>query len=249
MNDADSFYAADPNGYFVGELNGQVVGSISAVAYDDSYGFMGFYIVLSDLRGQGYGMRLWDAAIGYMGNRMIGADGVPAMLPKYETKGFRIAYRNVRFAGPGGGREPVGLNRLEDVAFEELAAYDRAHVPAPRTAFLDLWVRQPGSFTRIAMEGGRIVGYGMARPSRNAFRIGPLFADDADIAETLFAAFRAYVGDRTLLFDVPEPNVAAVSMAKECGMEAAFETSRIYKNGVPELPLEQIFGVTTFELG
>ena len=53
LYDADSFYAADPCGFFMAELNGEPAGCISAVAYDDSFGFMGFYIVRKDLRKQG----------------------------------------------------------------------------------------------------------------------------------------------------------------------------------------------------
>ena len=50
LYDADSFYATDPNGFIVGEVDGQLVGSVSAVAFDDSYGFMGFYIVRPEMR-------------------------------------------------------------------------------------------------------------------------------------------------------------------------------------------------------
>ena len=49
--------------------------------------------------------------------------------------------------------------------------------------------------------------------------------------------------------DVPEPNRAAVEMAEGHGMEPVFETARMYLNGVPELPLDRIFGITSFELG
>jgi len=53
--DAESFYQTDENGFFVGELNGQPVGCISAVAYDQDFGFLGFYIVKPQFRGQGLG--------------------------------------------------------------------------------------------------------------------------------------------------------------------------------------------------
>jgi hypothetical protein len=38
-------------------------------------------------------------------------------------------------------------------------------------------------------------------------------------------------------------------MAEQAGLDAVFETARMYKGKPPSLPLAQIFGITTFELG
>ena len=249
LYEADSFYATDPNGFFMGEVDGEPVGSICAVAYDGSYGFMGFYIVRPEMRGNGHGLRIWNAAMYYLGDRTIGADGVPAMLAKYETFGFRIAYRNVRYKGSGGGDEPAGLVDLDTVPFTNLVAYDAAHVPVPRVRFLEHWVRQRGAVVRIAVEGLRIVGFGMLRVCKDAFKVGPLFADSPDIAATIFSALKANAAGNTIFLDTPEPNTAAVALAKSHGMTPAFETSRIYRGPAPNLPLDRIFGVTSFELG
>jgi hypothetical protein len=48
---------------------------------------------------------------------------------------------------------------------------------------------------------------------------------------------------------VPEVNRAAVDMARRHGMERVFETARMYTGEVPDLPLDRIFGVTSFEVG
>lgn len=37
LHDADCFYAADPDGFFLVEVNGDPAGCISAVAYDDNF--------------------------------------------------------------------------------------------------------------------------------------------------------------------------------------------------------------------
>lgn len=249
LYEADSFYATDPRGFFIGELDREPVGSISAVAYDHSYGFMGFYIVRPEFRGNGHGLSIWNAAMDYLGDRTIGADGVPAMLAKYETFGFRIAYRNVRYKSIGGGAEPEGLVGLEAVSFHELVAYDAAHVPAPRPTFLDHWIRQRGAVVRIAVKGSCIVGFGMLRVCKDAYKVGPLFADSPDIAAAIFAALRANAQGSTIFLDTPEPNTAAVALATSNDMTPVFETSRIYRGPAPDLPLDRIYGVTSFELG
>lgn len=53
FHDAHVFRAADPDGFFIGELQGEPVGSISAVAYDAHFGFIGLYIVRPEFRGKG----------------------------------------------------------------------------------------------------------------------------------------------------------------------------------------------------
>jgi hypothetical protein len=44
-------------------------------------------------------------------------------------------------------------------------------------------------------------------------------------------------------------NEAAVDLARRHNMTAVFETARMYAGGNPDLSLDRIFGVTSFELG
>ena len=97
LHDAECFFAADPQGFFIGEVAGSPVGCISAVAYGQEFGFIGFYIVRPEFRGKGYGIQLWQAAMRYLGPRNIGLDGVVAQQANYQQSGFRLAYRNIRF--------------------------------------------------------------------------------------------------------------------------------------------------------
>jgi len=46
-----------------------------------------------------------------------------------------------------------------------------------------------------------------------------------------------------------KPNTAAVALARRHGMVPVFETARIYTKAIPDLPINEIFGVTSFELG
>jgi GNAT superfamily N-acetyltransferase len=248
LNDADCFFAADPKGFFIAEMDGVPVGSISAVAYDETFGFMGFYIVRPDLRCQGIGMALWRAAMEYMGERVIGGDGVVAMLDKYALSGFRIAHRNARYEGIG----RVSSSRLVDLAdvpLPELVAYDRRFFPATRTTFLKSWISQTGSSCQAVTAGSRLVGYGVIRPCRRGFKVAPLFADTPDIAEELFTSLASFARDEPVLLDIPVCNQAAQQLVERHAMTMVFETARIYRGSTPILPLDQIYGITSFELG
>jgi ribosomal protein S18 acetylase RimI-like enzyme len=250
IRDAACFRAADPNGFFMAFLGERPVGSISAVAYDESFGFMGFYIVRPDLRGHGIGMELWRTAVGYMGSRNVGGDGVVAMLENYQKSGFSIAHRNIRFEGVGtvAAGAPATVD-ISQVPFEDLLRYDSAHFPAPRPDFLRRWIDQPEGGARALLRDGQLSGYGVIRACRRGFKIAPLFAEDPEGAEQLFTGLAGLVSGASVFLDVPEPNRAAVELAERHGMTPVFETARIYTRGAPDLPLHEIYGITSFELG
>ncbi len=78
----------------------------------------------------------------------------------------------------------------------------------------------------------------------------PLFADDEHVADSLFCTLcgHAPLGAPVFL-DTPEPNSAALDLAKRHHMHPVFETVRMYTREDPGLPIDRIFGVTSFELG
>ncbi|MFZ4790100.1 MAG: hypothetical protein ACOYMW_04255 [Candidatus Competibacteraceae bacterium] len=119
-----------------------------------------------------------------------------------------------------------------------------------RRQFLQCWVAPPHRIALGIQRQGQFVGYGVLRACRSGFKIGPLFADRAEWAETLFLALKAQApAGAPLYLDIPEVNPAAVALAERHGMTVVFETARMYRGQVPELPISRLFGVTSFELG
>jgi hypothetical protein len=138
---------------------------------------------------------------------------------------------------------------LADIPFAAIEADDALMFPAPRTAFLRAWIDAPGHIGRAVMRDGRLCAWGVIRPCRRGFKIGPLVADDRALADTVFAALVTAVGGGEIFIDVPEPNAAAVALARGRGLLPAFETARMYKGAIRPIRLERMFGVTSFELG
>jgi hypothetical protein len=249
LHDAHCFYAADPEGLLVGELDGAPIGCVSAVRYGQGFGFLGLYIVKAEHRGQGFGLKLWRAAMDWLGDRVVGLDGVVAQQENYRKSGFRLAFRNIRQRGEGGGAVPPGLTDLAAVPIEEIQRYDETAFPAPRAEFLASWIEQPQAVALGVADGPALRGYGVLRACQEGFKIGPLFADDEETANRLFAGLIARAPGAPVFLDTPEANAAAVALAQRFRMTPVFETARMYKNGAPEMRLDRCFGVTTFELG
>jgi GNAT superfamily N-acetyltransferase len=251
LADDSCFAVADPEGFFIGELDGVPAATVSCVNYGASFAFLGFYIVRQDLRGRGYGLRMWRAAIAHAGPRVVGLDGVVAQQQNYQKSGFKLAYANVRYGGivavpdmPRGGIVP-----LSDVPLAALEAYDATVFPAPRAAFLRSWIGSPGHVARALVRDGELVGWGVIRRCRKGHKIGPLVAHDRSVAEIVLQALLATAGGGEVLLDAPSVNREAVALAQDLGLVPVFETARMYTGAIPSLQLGRIFGVTTFELG
>jgi GNAT superfamily N-acetyltransferase len=249
LNDADAFYAADPAGFFVGVLAGEPIASISLVAYDAQYSFLGFYIVQPAHRGKGLGLKLWREALARHGTPLIGLDGVVAQQGNYVRSGFQLAYRNIRYGAAVAGKPSARLIAADTVAFDRLLAYDREFFPAPRPTFLSRWIKPAGGSALVATADGRLAGLGVIRPCREGFKIGPLYAETESIAEELFLALADTARGAVTYLDVPAPNTAARRLAERHDMKPVFETARMYTGAPPDLPLSRLFGVTSFELG
>lgn len=253
LHDAECFRAGDPNGFFIGAWRGEPVACISAIAYGEHFGFIGLYIVKPAFRGRGFGIRVWQRGMDYLGNRNVGLDGVVAQQANYRKSGFRLAYRNIRFQGvvQASAKSAAGSNILNASAlpFGQLLDYDRQCFPAARERFLATWLGQRDATALAAVRDGQVEGYGVLRRCGTGCKIGPLFADSDEIASDLFEALVARMPGEIIVLDVPETNPAAVALAERYGMTSVFETARMYTQEPPALQIEQVFGVTSFELG
>lgn len=252
LGDAGPFRASDPQGFLVARVDGRPVAGVSVVTWGAAYAFLGFYICEPEYRGRGLGWAVWQTGLAHAGTRTVGLDGVVAQQANYRRSGFDLVHRNIRYGGridaPGvvhPAVRPIGAADLT-----ALAVWDAPRFGARRDGFLAAWCDGDGGrIARVFVEDGRIRGWGAIRPCREGHKIGPLFAEEPRVAEALFATLAGSVGPTTVHLDPPEPNAAARALAEAHGLSPVFETARMYRGPAPALPLDEIWGITTFELG
>lgn len=257
LSDIEAYLSADPDGFFGGWIGERMIASISVVNHGPDFSFLGLYIVEPSHRGSGRGLALWREAIRHAGDRNIGLEGVIAQQDNYAKSGFRLANRTVRL---GGVPSPAGTSGwkagnaaiapLREIG-PELEEFDRSVFPGLRREFLVRWLSTPGHAALEARKAGKLAGYGVIRPCRIGHRIGPLFATDPatarDIASALVESREGAKGK--VYLDVPEPNEAAMRIGRDLGLTAVFETARMYTGSDPDIRLENIYGVSSLELG
>jgi len=258
--DADVFWQTDPDGFFSLELNGEMIGSGSAISYDGQFGFMGFFIVKPDHRGKGMGGQLWLAMRDTLKERLkpgtaIGIDGVFNMQQSYARTGFVFSHRTLRMEGIAGNTyekthdNGTGIKPVATEDIESIVDADAHWFGYKRQRFLSAWLQMKDSHSLVYKTASKILGYGTIRPCQNGFKIGPLFAANAEIADQLFLALTAKVSGQVVYLDVPEINDEALSLAAKHKLSESFGCARMYLGPAPALDYKQIYGSTSYELG
>ena len=254
VHDAEVAHAYDPGAFIALRVEDEFVGGGTILSYRGEYGFMGLFIVRPDRRDEGLGRELWIHRRDLLLSRLrpgapIGMDGVFDLEAFYERGGFRRVHRDLRFEGIAAGQDDPAAVPLVGVPHADWIRYDRAHCAAPREDFIDAWLAAPGVIALGIIEDGHLVAAGALRPCRVGWKIGPLTADRPDLAHRLTGALLARIaGDRVQL-DVPEPNADALALAEAFDLREAFGCARMYLGRAPELPVDRIYGVTSFEFG
>ncbi len=220
LHDADCFFRADRSGSFIGLLAGEPIGSISAVAYGDTYGFVGLDGVVE----QRYNYKKSGFKLAYRNIR-------------YQWTAAPSIFK------------PMDVVQTSEVSKAWLAEFDKGLFGVERPELLECWTSTPPTRGREIVQDERLVGYGIIRKCRTGFKVGPLFADARELADRLFRSLTADPGEGMPVFpDVPEVNPLAVGLAQEYGMTKVFEIARMCTGDPPNIPPDRWFGVTTFEL-
>lgn len=259
LADATAFWAADPHGFWAIEVGGELVGSASFVVYGPKVAFAGLFLVTPRWRGRRIGA---TAVVDLFANwlpRMdpdptIAIDGVFAMQDYYSSLGFHFTHRNLRMTGVGRKLESAtgranAACELTTIPFERVVEFDAEHFGAARPDFLRHWIAPAGGRGVALMAGERIQGIGVIRPCRVGFKVGPLFAEQESVADAILGSLSDFAAGEQLVLDIPECNPQAVALASRLGLEQSFGCARMVLGPVPALPWQQVYGVTSFELG
>lgn len=252
------FSSVDPEGFFVAVIDGKIVGCLSAVRCDDNYGFIGYYIVIPEARGCGYGLRLFQHGMLRLHGCNVGLDAALQQEANYMKSGFRSYHTNIRFRSIVDQqcliREVSSIVSLTDVSVPVLIRYDRLHFPAARGKWMQHWIDNsiPGCIAVACIQSGKVVGYGVARPCVSGYKVAPLFADTPQVASAILGALRSRLSEGDVIYiDIPDINTQAVRNAtEEWCMEPVFESRRMYtREEPPGLQWSHVYGLSSLELG
>jgi ribosomal protein S18 acetylase RimI-like enzyme len=257
VNDAEIFYTCFPNAFYGCFQQGKLIGGGSLVSYHGDFGFMGFFIVDPEYRGKGIGRSLWnkrrDTLLELLNpGAPIGMDGVLAMQDFYTHGGFTSAFRDERRVRLGAifPIHPSIRKFSEATKITEILKFDMQCFGVNREEFMKLWIANPSALTFYTVnEKEEVIGYAVLRKTYNGWKIGPLFANEFSLAEALYTACLNEVPNEMVYLDIPCCNPYALKLAEMYQTEYVFECARMYHGTPLDLPMDKVFGITTFELG
>lgn len=191
-------------GWGLSSPDGTVLASTVVLPYRGSgapdFAWVSMVLVLPEHRRQGYASRLLQVALRWLEKcdptpivPML--DATPAGHPVYAAEGFRDTWGFARYARDvalpvARAPAPAGTTvvPLADAHWPGLLALDAPAFGGDRAALLrSLAARLPAA-AHVALRGGRVCGYVLGRPGREAVQIGPLVSEDEATAEALLDA-------------------------------------------------------------
>ncbi len=251
LDDAEAFLQTDTDGFLMGWDGTEPVAAIAAVRNSPHFGFIGLYIVREGWRGRGLGLALWEVGLAHLGNRTVGLDAVAAQQANYARAGFALSHRIVRHYGAVAPRPASDVVPLRSGHLPALLALDREASGVDRVPYLEGWFRDTGHRRTLVLDrDGEVQGYGTIRACRSGAKVGPLHAADPHDAARILAAL-AVMAPTTdgFALDIPEPNYAALALARDLGLAPVFQTTRMFRGPRPEIDHAAVFGVVSLELG
>lgn len=248
LDDAEAFFAADPEGFFLAEDRGTPVAAISVVNHSPDFAFLGLYLCRPSHRGRGIGYALWRHAMAHAGDRTIGLDGVPDQQDNYLRSGFAHAGGTTRFSGRVRGAEHAGIRPSTAEDIPGLIAAEAKVSGWSKPAYLSAWFRNRATRTTFVLRrGDGVDGFATARVCRTGAKIGPLVAADGKAALALVEHAASAFGEDVIL-DVPAGSAPLQALCGDLGMTPGFHTARMYR-GRASTPKADWYGVATLELG
>ncbi len=255
VHDAEAFYNTDPDGFYGYFLGDELIGGGSLVSYNGHFGFMGFFIIQPKYRGSGLGKKLWYLRRDTLLARLqpgatIGMDGVVAMQPFYQKGGFEIAFKDERYERLGQAY-PISPNisPITTADYPQIRALDVACFGVDRWNFLQHWLAMPNLKTFKMVVNGQLAGFALLRKAAVGYKVCPLFAENFGVAEALYKACLNSVNGEPVYLDVPMQNTQAIALVRQFNATYVFECARMYYGTPPQMAVEKVFGLTSFELG
>ena len=232
---------------------GNVIGTVTTIPYENHFTWVGMVLVNPSKQRQGVGTRLLHEALELNAHLdTIKLDATPAGREVYLKLGFVDEYKIVRMPGrPITTNHPKpGARRVMINDFPSLLKFDREVFGADRQSVLEWNFKGAPQYAFIVEEQGRIQGFCLGRPGYDFDQIGPIIANDTDVATQLLTSALLQAADKPIVVDILTHTTEWVTFVSSLGFTESRQLIRMYRgsNNHPGVPQKQ-FAILGPEFG
>jgi len=236
--DWEMFLQQSPEGCFVAEKAGKVIGTAGTIRYQEHFSWIGMVLVDPQERSRGVGKQLLMKALDLLaGERCVRLDATPAGEPMYRKYHFRkeLCIKRMEAQGTIVDRRIPGNPLVRPMLETDLAIVSRLDFDAfaaSRSFLLDwMWKGAPDYGWLVEGQAG-IEGYVLGRSGFNFEHLGPIVAPSVELAQTLvLSCLGAIAGSRVVIDARNDP--AWIKSLEELGFREQRPFIRMYRGEAP----------------
>jgi GNAT superfamily N-acetyltransferase len=196
--------ALQPDGCFVAEADGDIIGTACACIFDN-VAWVNLVLVDKLHRGSGIGTSLMRYVLGFLEERRVPTvrlDATPLGRPIYENLGFVADHELTRFEGhmPYLGPASSRLAIAQDSDLDNIARLDLQITGTDRSKLIRYMHRRVDVY--LVHDTGGLAGYAMFRPGYRAAQIGPCVGED-NACRQLVDGLSCVLKGHFIFMDVP----------------------------------------------
>lgn len=231
------FHVRLGRGWAACDSTGELLGTAVWWPWGASVGTVGLVLVSKDLQGQGIGARLMDVVLEDAGPRTLQLIATQAGLGTYRRLGFvergGIFQCQGHLAPLSRPVQPVAasLRSANGSDLDALCELDEHAFGAPRPQLIRA-VHEAGGGGIIAMRAGAPAGFALQRISGRGMLIGPVVAEDEQLAIALVSQLLAS-GSGFIRADIPADAEALAAHLAAAGIPCIDEYARMVRGEPP----------------
>ncbi len=245
----------DPDSTVLGAMHDHdLLATIATIRYGTQFGWIGMVLVDPAAQGRGIGTAmLRDAVESVTDMASVRLDATPAGRLLYQKHGFSDEYGLTRMEATSVSVDHAPhtiVRAMTRGELPEVVAMDRAVFGAPRGGLLEWMYEGAPQLALVAERHGNLCGYLLGRHGHHFEHLGPLVADDINVAMNMTKACLARHRDQAFVMDAPHHDEEWIRFLESIGFRPQRPFMRMYRGHPgPFGAIRQQFAVLGPEFG
>ncbi|MBH55285.1 MAG: hypothetical protein CMI18_13205 [Opitutaceae bacterium] len=246
----------DPELCLIASYNHKVVGSVTAISYENHIVWIGMMLVDYDHRKRGIGNKLFRELLELLqGCRVIKLDASPAGNPIYRKFGFieelqlqRLIANQVQQSGSV--NTDCQVRPIQDSDLEMVVEIDRKILGVKRKELMHFLFQVRGAGGYLAVRDNSVMGILGTRQGSLYKQIGPVYAESKEAAMALVSTALSNVSGSPVTLDIHSANTEFRDWLYEMGFEPQRPFHRMFLEKNPDPGrVDLLYAISSPELG